>query len=146
MGWKQKRTAPRIACDPEKGRTHQSFRADCDINVIVSRFLQGQDITHVVKATPRYGDYSNVASYQEAMNMLKTAEKAFMGLPAEVRSSFENDPQQLLDLVDAADSGDELAQTMGHELGLWDQKPPEKPEVTPPIPEVTNPEIPQGGE
>lgn len=80
-----------IVC-PEKGRTQQHQKKDADINQIVKRFgLTGQLPTDV--RIPRYGDFTSVGTYQEALNAVKAAQASFMQMPPEIRAKFQNNPE-----------------------------------------------------
>lgn len=92
--------------------TQQQFKEEADINTIVRRFgLTGQlpDNPRV----PSYGDFTQVTDYQTALNAVRSAEEAFMALPAAVRAEFANDPQKLLTAVEDPSQRDKL-----RELGL----------------------------
>lgn len=81
-----------------KGRTKQSFKAECDINSIVSRFLRTGILDFAQKNQPRYGDTTG-CEYQSAMQTVATARSLFNDLPAALRSRFENEPAKFLDFV-----------------------------------------------
>lgn len=94
-------TRRRVRVDASKdGRTHQSMKQECDINQIMERHRVTGMVTHVNNGQPRYGDFSNLGDYQEALYTMKRAEEAFMTLDAHVRRKFSNDPQELIDFLD----------------------------------------------
>lgn len=75
--------------------TQQHQKEEADINVIVKRFgLTGQLPQNV--RMPQYGDFTNIGSYQEALNSVMAAESAFMSMPADVRTRFDNDPEKFV--------------------------------------------------
>lgn len=76
--------------------TQQQFAGECDINTIVKRATQGQEVTHVNTAVGQYGDFSNVPDYREAFEVVKRAEGLFMALPWQAREKFGNDPQRMV--------------------------------------------------
>lgn len=76
---------------PEEGLTQQSFKDDCDINVIVRRFGVTGQLPQSVRV-PSYGDFTAVTDFHSAMNVIIEAQNAFMEMPAEVRERFRNDP------------------------------------------------------
>lgn len=100
-----------LVCDPEGGRTKQSFKDDADINVLVKRWLGGVPIPQ--PDTPGlYGDFSTIGTFQEAQNMMGDAVDHFMMLPAAVRAEFGNDPGQMMNFMsDPANA--ERAKEMG---------------------------------
>lgn len=92
----------------EKSKTHQSFKKECDANWIVNQFTRTGDKDLLnKKQMPRYGDYSDQISYQEAMHITINANNAFAALPAEVRSIFDNDPHKMLGFLDNPENNDE---------------------------------------
>lgn len=94
-----------------KGRTKQSFKDECDINVIVSRFLKSGYLPPAVQE-PRFGDVTGL-EFQSAMELIAGAESQFQALPSAVRSRFKNDPAAFLDFVGDPANGPELV-----EMGL----------------------------
>lgn len=74
----------------------QSQRDEADINTIVRNFgITGRMPENV--RVPTYGDFDVVNDYRSAIEAVRSAEASFMAMPAEVRSRFENDPQQFLE-------------------------------------------------
>lgn len=104
----------------------QSQAEEADINTIVRRFgLTGQ--LPVGLRVPKFADFEGIFDFQTAMNVVRTAEEAFMQLPATVRSRFHNDPQELVAFVsDAANRAE------AEKLGLL-VVPEVIPEVVPPV-------------
>ena len=88
-----------ISFPPHEGMTQPEFKADCDINTIISRYEAAQaplpisDISH-------YLDYSQVTDYQTAMQSVAAIGDYFDSLPATVRKRFANDPSELLAFLD----------------------------------------------
>jgi len=118
------RTRRRVTVDCSgDGRTHQSFKNECDINRIMARHRK----TGLVKQRqdrPQYGDFSNVGDYQQALDLVITAEAMFSELSSDVRARFQNDPQQFLNFVDDPANQDEAV-----ELGIAAPPMPEIPEA-----------------
>lgn len=79
-------------------RTKQSFRDECDINIIMGRYLQTGVIDFVAKHSPQYGDVTG-ADFQTAMQTVAQANSMFADLPSSLRERFGNDPAQFLDFV-----------------------------------------------
>lgn len=104
-------TRPKITVDASKdGRTVQSMKDECDINRIMERHRVTGMVTHMAKGEPVYGDFSNLGSYQDALNTMIRAEEAFMTLDAHVRRKFANDPQELIDWLDNPANDEEAIQ------------------------------------
>lgn len=93
-------------------RTKQSFKAECDINTIIARFLRTGVMDFAQKHEPRYGDCTG-QEFQSAMNTVSRAQSLFLDLPAALRGRFENDPAKFLDFIQDTKNRDEAI-----ELGL----------------------------
>jgi len=81
-----------------EGRTKQSFRDECDINIIMSRYLKTGIIDFVSKHSPQYLDLDG-QDFTEAMLIVAEAKSLFQDLPSAIRTEFENDPAKFLDFV-----------------------------------------------
>lgn len=97
---------PGLECK-DKSLTDDSQAKDCDVNIIVARFMKtgvlpGVDVERV------YGDFSTVPQYQEAMNIAIKAQEQFDGLEAHVRKRFSNDPSEFLAFVNDPKNGEEM--------------------------------------
>ncbi len=105
-----------------KGRTKQSMKDECDINMIMAKYQKTGAIAHVNDHGANYG-FATSLDFSEAMRLIKTAQDMFNGLPSSIRTRFANDPAQFLDFVQDADNEAEMAK-----LGLIPEKePPEVP-------------------
>ena len=111
----------------------QQFKDECDINNIVKNYSQ----TGVLPVSQKVGaflDVSNVSDYQEALHTVYEAQRAFDALPSNIRSRFENDPNQLLAFIEDDANKDEALK-----LGLLDTKTPQteiiKPNTETPTPQ-----------
>lgn len=85
----------------------QSFKEECDINVIVERFGIGYEMPQGVKA-PVYGDFSEVGDFRGALDSVRAAQESFMTLPADVRARFGNDPAGFVDFCSKDENYDEV--------------------------------------
>jgi len=134
----QQPTRRRVQIDlSQGGRTHQSFKDECDINRIMARHKK----TGIIRQTterPQYGDFSNLPDYQEAMNTVIQADSMFAELNSEVRERFQNNPQKFLDFCDDPENQDEAIR-----LGIAAKPEPAQVETDPAV-EGENPII--GGE
>lgn len=118
-----------------KGRTKQSFKAECDINTIVARFLRTGIMDFAQKNEARYGDCTGM-EYQSALYTVAAAKSLFNDLPAALRNRFENEPALFLDFVQ-----DERNREEALELGLLKPVEP-KPEADAPPPPPAPPKAP----
>jgi len=108
--------------DPSLAQQH--MKDECDINVIVERFgVTGQ--LPQTPLEPSYGDFSGVTDYHTALNAIKAADTAFMGLPAQLRAKFDHDPNALLQFLQNEQNRDEAIM-----LGLIDGQPVAEPVVS----------------
>lgn len=97
----------------QESRTKQAFKSECDINNIIKKYNKTQTITHTNSIQGKYGDFSNVADYHDALNRVMDANEKFMGLPSEMRAKFKNDPAELIKFV-----SDDKNYDQAIELGL----------------------------
>lgn len=97
-----------LDCSKDKGLTKQSHRDECDINKITRSYERTGNLPQLISANPRYGDFSNVPDYLEAMNTVLHAEAQFRALDAHIRARFENDPAQFLEFATNADNLEEM--------------------------------------
>jgi len=89
------------------GQTKQSFKDECDINSIVKKALRN-GLLPDGNVNPIYGDFSDVKTYQEGLNVVLRAETQFNALPAHVRSKFQNDPAQFLEFATDPKNSEEM--------------------------------------
>ncbi len=106
------------------GRTRQSMRDECDINVIMSKYAKTGFIDHLSRHGGDYGFASSV-TYHEALNVVSRADQMFTDLPAKARERFHGDPREFLDFVQDESNLDEM-----RELGLAHPKVPDQEAVT----------------
>ncbi len=104
-----------------KGRTKQSMRDECDVNVIMSKYAKTGFIDHFSRHGEDYGFASSV-TFHEAMNVVTKADQMFDDLPAKARSRFNGNPGEFLDF---AQDPANLAEM--RELGLADPGPAAEP-------------------
>jgi len=77
--------------------TQQGFKDSCDVNNIVRHYEStGFDPYESRKQKIRFG-HATSKTFSEAMQMVAETNSAFASLPATVRQSFSNDPQQWID-------------------------------------------------
>nr|QJB18882.1 MAG: internal scaffolding protein [Microvirus sp.] len=108
-----------LACE-EPTLAQQHFKDECDINNILRQF----NITGLLPESPlspRYGDFTGITDYQSALNAVIAADDGFMALPADLRATFGNDPENLINFLDNPANRDQAIA-----LGLVDGKLIEK--------------------
>lgn len=119
-----------LYCD-DPSLAQQSAAAECDINTIVRRGMQGIVPTHVNPLAPQYGDFSDIPDYQGAFAVVARANSLFEAMPWEAREKFGNDPSKMVSWLQDPKNADEAIS-----LGLLVAKAP--PLVTePPLGDVS---------
>ncbi len=118
------RQRPTIQCGPSL--TKQSFRDECDINFIMSRWKRTGEMPPEKAGTmrPHYGDFSNPNDYMEAANRVIEANEAFESLPSFLRDRFANEPANLIAFLADPENQEEAIK-----LGLAERAPPLDQEV-----------------
>lgn len=111
------------------GRTKQSFKDECDINVIMRRYQVTGELVHLNQRSPLFGDFPDM-DFQSAMAIVIQARENFATLPSEVRDRFANDPGRLLSFLQDPANREEAIK-----LGLVRiaEQPAPTPEPSPPV-------------
>ncbi|AZL82816.1 internal scaffolding protein [Apis mellifera associated microvirus 16] len=91
----------------------QSFKDECDINLIVERNKATGLLTHVREGQPMYGDFTAVTNYEAALQVVIEAENMFADLPSHVRDFFANNPAEFVNFASNPENADKLV-----EMGL----------------------------
>lgn len=126
---------PVIDFTGEESLARQEFATDCDINNIIKRY-QATGVL-IDPSTPRtrkplFGDFSNIPSYQQYLDIVLDAQQRFDSLPVEIRARFNYDPGALLSFVKDTHNRDEAVR-----LGLIEA--PAKPVSPAGFPGVAEP-------
>lgn len=102
--------------------TIDSFRESCDLNVILSRYANG-DVSVLSQRQGTYFDATEMpTSYAEMLHTVITAESEFKKLPLVVRERFDNSFHKWLSLMDNPDEFNRLMSFNGDNLES-DSKP-----------------------
>lgn len=88
--------------------TKQEFKKQCDINTILAKYQKTGQLPDLIKSDPRYGDFSEVGSYQEALDTVILARQQFDALSSKLRSRFGNDPSEFLAFVNDPKNAEEM--------------------------------------
>lgn len=99
-----------------EGGAKQSFRDECDINVILKRFGIGYEIPTGLNM-PTSGDFTGINDFHTAMNAVVQARETFEQLPAHIRSRFNNDPGKFVDFTTNEQNREQLL-----DMGLLNQE------------------------
>lgn len=105
---------PGVSFDPAKNRAKQSFKDECDINTIVSKYTK----TGVLPSGNRralWGDFSSGEDFRIVQNKIAGIRSVFDSLNSDIRAKFANNPENLLDFLANPENNQEAI-----ELGLLD--------------------------
>lgn len=109
------------------GRTKQSEKDSCDVNLIVKRFIATGELPTGNMRSPVFGDVTGV-DFRAMMDVIAQAQASFEALPATVRKRFANDPAEFVEFCsDPANAGE--MEKLGLSKAKVEVKPEEKPEV-----------------
>jgi len=92
--------------------TKQSAKDECDINLIMARYLKTGVLDFVNKNAPQYGDVTGY-EFQAAMETVAKGKSMFAELPAAIRDEFDNNPEFFLEFVNDPENLPQMA-----EMGL----------------------------
>lgn len=106
-----------LDCSNDPGRTKQSDKDACDINLITKRYERTGTLPDLIQREPRYGDFSAVPDFQAALDLVHLAEAQFGALDAHIRTRFANDPANFLAFATNPANLDEMVK-----LGLATKK------------------------
>lgn len=98
---------------PEPTMAKQAFKAECDINNILSRYNKTGVLEHITDSKALYGDFIDVDDYHASLDKVIESEALFKALPSKLRNRFDNDPGEFLAFVGDPQNKDEMI-----ELGL----------------------------
>lgn len=118
------------------GRTKQSFAEEADINNIMKKYKDHGILPDLIRQDPHYGDFSEVATYQESLNIVILAQEQFNGLSAELRGRFNNDPAKFLEFANDPANAQEM---VDRGLATVREQPPQKEEAVAPVKAPTEP-------
>ncbi len=102
---------------PKKGRTKQSFKDECDINLIIARHTKTGVLSHINNTQAEYG-YATSQDFASAMRTVTQAQAQFNELSDEIKNRFGGSPAAFLDFAQDPANKDE-----GVQLGLWPEDP-----------------------
>ncbi len=104
------RTKKRLAGE---SLTQQQFADSCNINNIVSDFNRTGRVP-IHKGEAKYGDFSEVGTFQESLERVEAIKKDFRSLPAKIRDVFKNNPDNMVQFMDNPENNEKAI-----ELGLY---------------------------
>lgn len=116
----------------EPSMTQQQYKDSCDINNIIKQYAQTGELP-LSNKVGQFLDVSNVQDYQSALTTVYEAQKAFDQLPSNIRSRFENDPNQLIAFLE-----DDKNYNEAQQLGLL-KSTPQNQNLNPNPPQSSDP-------
>lgn len=107
-----------------------SFALECDINTLISRFVNG-DISALNQVNGSYGDFTSFPKTYAEMLQLQINSKAYFDkLPLELKEKFNNDPNQFFA---SAGSDDWFEKMSAAESYKSDKVVAENPDILNPV-------------
>ncbi len=104
----------RVKTEPKgESLTQQHFAHEADVRNIIKQYDKTGLIANVQKGIARYGDYSEVNEYREALDLVNQANMMFGQLPAELREKFQNNAGNFFEFATNPENEDKMI-----ELGL----------------------------
>jgi len=88
-----------VTVNEEPSRTQQQFKEMSDINRIMKKYHKGEMVNYLNRNPGKYGDFSSMPSYSDALQTVMDAQDSFMTLPSLVRKRFDNDPAKVIQFV-----------------------------------------------
>lgn len=112
----------------EPSMTQQHFKDETMIDNILQKYAETGFLTDpfTPKRPIQFGDFSDVKDFQTAQNAIALATEYFESLPAYVRASFNNSPQEFLNALNDPEQRSKL-----EELGFVASEESKTPESTP---------------
>ncbi len=117
------KTKYRTSMDGEKTRTHQSGKDECDINLLMAKYVKTGVLDHQKEHGESYG-FCTSMDLLEALSTVQKANEMFDDLPAQVRTKFNNDAGEFLDFTADPDNQAELVK-----MGLGESPQEQTPVV-----------------
>lgn len=101
-------TRQRVAIEnTEPAVTVQYFKEECDIHNILAKYSD-QGVLFQHRGTPQYGDFTDIQTYQDALNAVLEANEGFLELPSDIRKYFNNDPKEFVEFCSNEKNLDEM--------------------------------------
>nr|QJB18981.1 MAG: internal scaffolding protein [Microvirus sp.] len=110
-----------ITFKPDSPFTKQSFKDECDINTIMSRYQSTGVLPDLEQAAPQYLDATGF-DFQASMDYIANAHTLFHELPSSVRTKFGNNTASFMEFVSNPNNRSEMAS-----MGLL------RPDYAPPL-------------
>ncbi|WNK14948.1 MAG: internal scaffolding protein [Microvirus sp.] len=97
-----------LSCKGDRGVTKQADLKECDINLIFKKYERSGLLPEMIVKDGRYGEFADVPTYQESMEIVRMAQEQFSNLDVTIRNRFSNDPALFLAFVHDNKNIDEM--------------------------------------
>lgn len=128
----------RVKTEPKgESLTQQHFAPEADVRNIIKQYDKTGLIANVQKGVARYGDYSEVNEYREALDLVNEANATFAELPAELREMFQNNAGTFLEFATNPQNNDKMIELGLKEAPVQEERPikAENKAAEPPAPQ-----------
>ncbi|AGT39920.1 portal protein [Marine gokushovirus] len=117
--------------------TQQHFAHEADVRNIIKQYDKTGLIANVQKGVARYGDYSEVNEYREALDLVNEANATFAELPAELREMFQNNAGTFLEFATNPQNENKMIELGLKEAPVQEETPikAERKAAEPPAPQ-----------
>lgn len=88
-----------ILYNTDPSLTRQEFRVHTDVDNVIKKYAKNGINPFLITKDAKFGDFTSVPSYQEALDLVNSAAEHFMKFDAIVRRRFDNDPGKLLQFL-----------------------------------------------
>lgn len=103
--------------------TQQHFAHEADVRNIIKQYDKTGLIANVQKGVARYGDYSEVNEYREALDLVNEANATFAELPAELREMFQNNAGTFLEFATNPENENQMIKLGLKEARVQEEQP-----------------------
>ncbi len=93
------------------GRTKQSQRDECDINMLLERYQRDASLGHLEKYGGQYGNYADY-DFENHVTKIAEMETIFEQLPAEVKRDFGQSTNKFFEFVTNPENENRLAELL----------------------------------
>lgn len=93
---------------PGGSRAAQSFKDDCDINVIVRRAMRTGVWPNKRMEVPVFGDFTNIPDYRSAQQLIVETTEQFEKIPARIRERFHNSVDEFVAFVSNPENSEDV--------------------------------------
>lgn len=85
-------------------KTQQHHAEMVNVNKIMAKYKRTGQIDHLRNNPGVYADFTEIGSYEDALNKVIESNNVFNKLPANLRNMFENNPQKFLEFLQDPDN------------------------------------------